>query len=96
MQNSTWKLDPWTLLLWGGLVAVGLVGLYSITHGPAVEYLSASVQDNFARQFLWIGVSAVGIGGTLLLPVRVLRYAAYPAYVGTLILLVLSLLVGVE
>ncbi|PSQ78541.1 MAG: rod shape-determining protein RodA, partial [Bacteroidetes bacterium QH_6_63_17] len=96
MQNSTWKLDPWTLLLWGGLVAAGLVGLYSITHGPAVEYLSASVQDNFARQFLWIGVSAVGIGGTLLLPVRVLRYAAYPAYVGTLILLVLSLLVGVE
>lgn len=96
MQNSTWKLDPWTLLLWAGLVSVGLVALYSTTHGPAVEYLSASVRDNFARQFLWIGVSAVGIGVALLLPVRVLRYLAYPAYVGTLILLVLSLLVGVE
>lgn len=96
MQNSTWKLDPWTLLLWVGLVSVGLVALYSTTHGPAVEYLSASVQDNFARQFLWIGVSVVGIAGTLLLPVRILRYLAYPAYVGTLILLVLSLLVGVE
>ncbi len=96
MQNSSWKPDPWTLLLWGGLVATGLVALYSITHGPAVEYLSEGVRDNFSRQLLWIGVSAVGIGITLLLPVRFLRYAAYPAYAGTLALLLLSLAVGVE
>ena len=49
MQNSTWKLDPWTLLLWGGLVAAGLMALYSITRGPAVEYLSGSVRDDFSR-----------------------------------------------
>ncbi|PSQ98600.1 MAG: rod shape-determining protein RodA [Bacteroidetes bacterium SW_11_64_17] len=96
MQNSTWKLDPWTLLLWVALVSVGLVALYSTTHGPAVEYLSASVQDNFTRQLLWISVSGVTIGGLLLFPVRVLRYAAYPAYAATLVLLVLSLAVGVE
>jgi rod shape determining protein RodA len=96
MQNSTWKLDPWTLLLWAGLVGAGLVALYSTTHGPAVDYLSASVRDNFSRQLLWIGVSAVGVGITLLLPVRFLRYAAYPAYAATLVLLVLSLLIGVE
>jgi rod shape determining protein RodA len=96
MNNSSWKLDPWTLLLWGGLVAASLVALYSITHGPAVDYLSGSVQDNFSRQLLWIGVSTVGIGITLLLPVRFLRYAAYPAYAATIILLVLSLVMGVE
>jgi rod shape determining protein RodA len=96
MQNLLRKLDPWTLLLWGGLVATGLVALYSTTHGPAVEYLSASVRDNFSRQLLWIGVSAVGVGITLLLPVRFLRYAAYPAYAATLVLLVLSLIIGVE
>ncbi|PSQ85803.1 MAG: rod shape-determining protein RodA [Bacteroidetes bacterium QS_3_64_15] len=96
MQNSTWKPDPWTLLLWGGLVAAGLMALYSITRGPAVEYLSESVRDDFSRQFLWIGVSVVSVGIILLLPVRFLRYAAYPAYATTLVLLALSLMVGVE
>jgi rod shape determining protein RodA len=96
MQPSSWKPDPWTLLLWAALVSTGLVALYSTTHGPAVDYLSESVQDNFARQFLWIGVSVVGIGILLLFPVRILRYAAYPAYAATLLLLVLSLVIGVE
>ncbi len=96
MQQSAWKLDLWTLLLWAGLAAAGLVALYSTTHGPAVEYLSESVQDNFYRQLVWIGLSAVGIGILLLFPVRILRYAAYPAYAATLGLLVLSLVAGVE
>ncbi|MFB6273104.1 MAG: rod shape-determining protein RodA [Salinibacter sp.] len=96
MQNSNWKLDPWTLLLWASLVSVSLTALYSITHGPTVEYLSANVRDNFSRQSLWIGMSAVGIGITLLFPVRFLRYAAYPIYGVTLVLLVLSLVIGVE
>ena len=96
MKSLLRKLDPWTLLLWGGLVAASLVALYSITHGPAVDYLSEGVRDNFSRQLLWIGVSVVGIGITLLLPVRFLRYAAYPAYAATIVLLVLSLVMGVE
>jgi rod shape determining protein RodA len=96
MTPPTWKLDPWTLLLWASLVGVGLGALYSITHGPTVEYLSASVQDNFYRQLMWIGLSVVGIGIILLFPVRLLRYLAYPAYAATLLLLVLALVAGVE
>lgn len=96
MKKLTRKLDPWTFLLWAGLVGAGLVALYSTTHGPAVEYLSESVRDNFYRQLLWTGVSAVGIGIILLFPVRFLRYAAFPIYAATLVLLILSLLVGVE
>lgn len=96
MQDLLRKLDVWTLLTWGALVAVGLAALYSTTHGPASEYLTESVRDNFYRQLLWVGVSAVGIGVTLLLPVRILRYAAYPTYTVTVVLLVLSLVAGVE
>ena len=96
MKSLLRKLDPWTLLLWGALAGMSLVALYSTTHGPAVDYLSEGVRDNFSRQLLWIGVSAVGIGGTLLLPVRFLRYAAYPAYAATIGLLILSLVMGVE
>jgi rod shape determining protein RodA len=89
-------LDVPTLLTWGALVAAGLLALYSTTHGPAAEYLSEGVRDNFYRQLLWVGISAVGIGITLCLPVRVLRTLAYPVYGVTLFLLVLTLFVGVE
>ncbi len=94
----SWKqnLDVPTLLAWLALVATGLVALYSSTHGPAAEYLSEGVKDNFYRQLLWVGVSAIGIGLTLLLPVRVLRTLAYPIYAVTVVLLVLSLFFGVE
>lgn len=96
MQDSRWTLDVWTLLGWVALVAVGLAALYSTTHGPAAEYLTESVRDNFYRQLLWVGVSAIGIGIILCLPVRALRYAAFPAYGVTLVLLVLSLIAGIE
>ena len=94
----SWKqnLDVWTLLTWLALVATGLVALYSTTHGPAAEYLSQSVRDNFYRQLLWAGVSVIGIGVTLLLPVRVLRSLAYPIYACTVVLLLLCLFFGVE
>jgi rod shape determining protein RodA len=96
MQRWTPNLDIPTILTWVALVATGLLALYSTTHGPAAEYLSEGVRDNFYRQFVWVGVSAVGIGVTLLLPVRVLRTLAYPIYGVTVLLLVLSLFVGVE
>jgi len=96
MQRWTPRLDVPTVLTWLLLVAAGLLSLYSTTHGPAAEYLSESVRDNFYRQLLWVGVSAVGIGITLLLPVRVLRTLAYPVYGVTILLLILSLFFGVE
>jgi len=96
MQRWTPSLDIPTVLTWLLLVASGLLALYSTTHGPAAEYLSEGVRDNFYRQLMWVGVSAVGIGITLLLPVRVLRTLAYPIYGATILLLVLSLFFGVE
>ena len=96
MQRWTPNLDIPTVLTWVALVATGLLALYSTTHGPAAEYLSEGVRDNFYRQFMWVGVSTVGIGVTLLLPVRVLRTLAYPIYGVTVLLLVLSLFIGVE
>ena len=94
----SWKqnLDAWTLLTWFALVVAGLVALYSTTHGPAAEYLSQSVQDNFYRQLMWGSLSAVGIGIILMLPVRVLRSLAYPVYGATIVLLILCLFIGVE
>jgi rod shape determining protein RodA len=94
----SWKqnLDAWTLLIWFALVATGLVALYSTTHGPAAEYLSQGVRDNFYRQLMWGSLSAVGVGIILMLPVRVLRSLAYPVYASTVVLLVLCLFFGIE
>jgi rod shape determining protein RodA len=96
MRNWHRKLDYPTLLGWLGLVAVGLVALYSTTHGPAAEQMTASVQDNFYRQLTWAGICAVGIAIALALPVRFVRQAAYPFYGFTIVLLVAALFVGEE
>ncbi len=96
MRDLNINLDVPTILLWLALVTTGLLALYSTTHGPAAEYLSGTVQNNFYRQLMWIGVSAVGVGVILLLPVRVLRTLAYPIYGATVGLLVFALFFGVE
>ncbi len=94
----TWyrNLDYATLLSWMALVGVGLVAIYSTTHGPASEYLLESVQRNFQRQSAWAAISASGVFLALLLPVRFFQKAAYPVYVITLLLLVAALLFGRE
>ncbi|RMF64460.1 MAG: rod shape-determining protein RodA, partial [Bacteroidetes bacterium] len=78
------------------LVAVGLTAIYSTTHGPASEFLLASVRRNFERQFVWAGISFTGVLFALLLPVRFFQKAAYPIYVFTLLLLLAALAFGRE
>ncbi len=94
----TWyrNLDYFSLLAWVLLVGVGLVAIYSTTHGPAAEYLSASVRNNFTRQLMWTGICVVGIGVALLLPVRLFRQMAYPVYGLTILLLIAALVIGRE
>ena len=79
-----------------GLIAVGLVALYSYTTGPANEYLLDSVKQNFNRQMLWGIICLFGIGFTLLLPVRFFQSMAYPLYFVMLGLLVMALIFGHE
>lgn len=90
------NLDYVSILLWMGLVSVGLVALYSSTHGQASEYLLDSVRLNFNRQALWAGICAVGICIALLLPVRFYQNVAYPLYVLSLLLLLFALIWGQE
>lgn len=94
----TWyrNLDYVTLLTWMALVGVGLIAIYSTTHGPASEYLLDSVRRNFDRQLLWAGICTFGVVVALLMPVRFFQKSAYVIYVITLLLLVAALLVGRE
>ena len=85
-----------TLLAWAGLTMVGLVAIYSTTHGSGQEFLPTSVQQNFERQLIWTGICTAGILLALMMPVRVFQKGAYPAYVASLLLLVAALVFGKE
>ncbi len=90
------NIDYGLVFLWLALVSLGLVAIYSTTHGPASEFLLATVQNNFNRQLMWLGVCLVVLAVTLLLPVRFFQYGAYPIYGVLMLLLLLALFAGHE
>lgn len=94
----TWyrNLDYITVLAWAGLVGVGLIAIYSTTHGPASEFLLDSVKRNYERQFMWAGISLGAVLFILMLPVRFLQKISYPSYIFSLGLLAAALLFGRE
>ena len=94
----TWykNLDWPIILLWLALCAVGLTAIYSTTHGSAQEFLLTSVQQNFERQFMWLGICAACMIITLLVPARFLVQLTPVVYVASLALILLALLIGRE
>lgn len=90
------KLDLQALAAWAALVGVGLLAIYSTTHGPAREFLLETVQHNFDRQLQWFGVAALVLLIVLLVPARFLVRLAPVIYLGGVGLLVAALLFGRE
>ena len=91
-RNIDWP----TVATWLALVGVGLLAIYSATHGPAREFLLESVQQNFNRQLQLFAVSAAVLVVILLFPARVIMRLAPVAYVFCLGLLGAALLFGRE
>ncbi len=89
-------LDPVTLLLWLLLTGVGLTAIYSATHGEAQEFLLESVQFNFERQSMWLGICCGAMIVILLTPLRLLVQLTPWIYTATIVLLLVALLVGRE
>ncbi len=96
MRSWYRNLDYPTILIWMTLVSVGLVAIYSTTHGPAAEFLPASVRSNYYRQAVWLGICFAGIIFALFLPVRFYQKAAYAIYAASMLSLVAALVFGRE
>jgi rod shape determining protein RodA len=96
MQSWFRNLDYGVLLGWFGLMFVGLVAIYSTTHGPAAEYLPETAKMNFERQLMWGGISLFVIGLCLILPSRFYQAVAFPSYVVSLALLAATIVFGTE
>ncbi|WP_022835563.1 rod shape-determining protein RodA [Salisaeta longa] len=92
----TQRLDLFALAAWVGLVATGLIAIYSTTHGPAAAFAPEGTGNNFQRQLMWAGLCIVGLAIALTIPVRYYRHLAFPAYVVSILLLIASLVIGVE
>ena len=84
------------VLLWLGLVGIGLVAIYSATQGDANQYLRSSVGNNFERQLLWLAISAVCALCVFLVTVRRTMELAYVGYAVCVVLLIVALVAGRE
>ncbi len=96
MKHWYRQIDYPIVLIWLTLVSIGLAAIYSTTHGPASEFLLISVQNNFTRQFMWLGVCLIVSALILTLPIRFYQYGAYPIYGLVVAMLVLALVSGHE
>jgi rod shape determining protein RodA len=97
VRTSWYQRIEWDVLaMWIVLVSLGLVAIYSATHGPSSEFVRSAVRDNFERQFVWIGVCILGIVAAFIVPVRFYQYLGYPLYLITLLLVIGALIFGRE
>lgn len=97
MRTAWYQRIDWGILaIWVVLVSIGLVAIYSATHGSSSEFVRSAVRNNFERQLLWAGVCLLGIVSAFFLPVRFYQYLGYPLYLITLLLVIGALLFGRE
>ena len=83
-----WRRVPWLVVVCSVLL-MGL-GLTGIARGD--ELFSRGVFFCFPRQLMWVCFSLPAMAGAMLVPYRSLRSLSYPAFAGSLLLLVVVLL----
>lgn len=98
MNSRAWYRQlSWTIVFaWAGLVVIGLIAIYSSTHGPAAEYLPEQMTRNFQKQVIFGSVGVLGAVVILNLRMRFFQAIAYPAYLLTLVLLLVTAVIGRE
>jgi len=92
LRNMSWSL----ILTWAGLTVIGLVGIYSATQGPVSQFLPTYIQENFFKQFVWIGLSLIIMFGIQFVAPRTFQEASYLLYILGLLIMIFTLLFGVE
>lgn len=89
------NIDVVTLLLYAALVLVGVVSITSASYDAEAENIF-SLQHNYMKQLMWVGISSVAALVLLLIDRRYFHMFAYPAYIFGIMLLVACLLFGRE
>jgi len=82
------NLDPWFIFGILALLAVGLVSVYSATHGMGVR------SSLFVRQLSWMGVGASVMAAMMVFDYRLLKRWGWPIYGVAVVLLMAVLVMG--
>lgn len=87
----------WSLVFfWLGLTLTGLVAIYSATQGPVSQFLSEFIQNSFAKQLIWVGISIFILIGIQFVAPRNFQGLSYIFYGFCLFLMLLTLFFGKE
>ncbi len=91
--NILKNLDWWTVLLFGVMVLCGLVSIYAASY----SYDSVGVFDlgtRAGKQMLWIGLAFIVGMLIMLVDTRLFETLARPAYLGMLLLLLITIVIA--
>ena len=92
MRDFGWPV----VLLWVGLIIVGLVAIYSATQGPVAQFLPDYIQVNFAKQLIAFGIAVLILIGIQFVAPRTFMEGSYIFYGICIILMILTLFIGKE
>ena len=91
-RNFDWLL----FFSWVALTVFGLIAIYSATQGPVSDFLPAYIQQNFKKQFTFVGVAFVLVIALQFTAPRTFSQIAYFLYGLCILLTIGTLFVGVE
>ena len=86
-----WAWDPPLVLTVLGLSLFGVAMIYS---AGVLNIPSPVTQDVWMRQLVWVGIALVAFTFISQVPLRWIEWVALPAYVGAIILLAATLVIG--
>jgi rod shape determining protein RodA len=97
-NNASWvrRFDWLTILLWVILTLIGLTAIYSATLGPVSEFLPQHIQQNFSKQFVFVGLSVVCVIFIQFISPRAFQQLAYLIYAFCLALVISTIFFGIE
>jgi len=91
-RNFDWVL----FFSWVALTTFGLIAIYSATQGPVSDFLPAFIQQNFKKQFTWVGLSFLMVIVLQFTAPRTFSQIAYFLYGLCILLTIGTLFIGVE
>lgn len=92
LRNLNWSIFG----AWIVLAVIGLVAIYSATQGPVSEFLPDYIQNNFAKQLVWVGIAVVFVLCFQFFTPRSYMQLSYLFYAIGLILMISTFLFGTE
>lgn len=95
-MNNIRDFNWLVIIFWFGLSLIGAIAIYSATQGPVSQFLPDFIQNNFAKQLIWISISIIILVGIQFVSPRNFQEASYLFYGFCILLMILTLFFGRE